>query len=412
MEIIDIILLMLGCLMMEAFFSGAEIGVVSADRIKLRHDAAKGNNGAKLALKMLEKPEFLLSTTLVGTNIAIVTNTTLATLLAVQLFGKENSWAAIAIVAPLIWVFGEIVPKSIFQQKANTITPKIIYIIKGASYLFYPILMVFSAVTRMLTHLSGIKGGTPFTLKKEIDIILKLPDSSGDVRPEEKTMIRRMFNFGETKVRDIAKPLIDVTAIPSTLTCRQANKISWDCSHIRLPVFKGQIYQIIGIYNARENMLTDGDTPIESLIKPARYIAASKSIEDLLEEFQETGSRFAIIVDEYGAAEGIVTLEDIMERIVGEIDDEYDKDKVVSSDWVKKISEKCYVVNPRIDLITLEEDWGIVVPDGPYETLGGFLMELAGDIPKQGQLLKYQKTTFLIEKTAEKLPREVRIQLQ
>ena len=127
MDIPIIITLMLICLMMEAFFSGAEIGVVSADRMKLRHSAAKGDRGAKLALKMLEKPEWLLSTTLVGTNIAIVTNTTLATLLAVQLFGKEYGWAAIAIAAPLIWVFGEIVPKSIFQQKADFITPKIIF---------------------------------------------------------------------------------------------------------------------------------------------------------------------------------------------------------------------------------------------------------------------------------------------
>ncbi len=249
MEIIDIILLMIGCLIMEAFFSGAEIGIVSADRMKLRHDAAKGNKGAKLALKMLENPEFLLSTTLVGTNIAIVTNTTLATLLAVNLFGKENSWLAIAIAAPLIWVFGEIVPKSIFQQKADTITPKIIFILNGASYLFYPILIVFTAVTRLLTHLLGAKGETPFTLKKEIDIMLSMPSTGGDVLPEEKTMIRRMFNFGETKVRDIAIPLIDVIAIPTTMTCTEANKIAWECSHIRLPVFKGQVYQVVGIYN-------------------------------------------------------------------------------------------------------------------------------------------------------------------
>jgi putative hemolysin len=164
MDILEIIALMIACLVMEAFFSGAEIGVVSADRIKLRHDAAKGNKGARMALKMLENPEFLLSTTLVGTNIAVITNTTLATLLAVTLFGKENGWVAIVIAAPLIWVFGEIVPKSIFQQKANTITPRIIYILKGASYLFYPILIIFTGVTRLLTNLTGTKGARPRSL--------------------------------------------------------------------------------------------------------------------------------------------------------------------------------------------------------------------------------------------------------
>jgi putative hemolysin len=410
MDIPIIITLMLFCLMMEAFFSGAEIGVVSADRIKLRHSAAKGDKGAKLALKMLEKPEWLLSTTLVGTNIAIVTNTTLATLLAVQLFGKEYGWVAIAIAAPLIWVFGEIVPKSIFQQKADVITPKIIFILKAVSVLIYPILLVFSAITNLLTRMAGKDGNIPFTLRKEIDIMMQMPASQGDVQAVEKTMIRRMFNFGETKVRDIAIPLIDVIAIPDTTTCGEAKQIAWEKSHLRLPVFKGQVYQIIGVFHARECMRVSADNTITECVKPIRYVAASKSIEVLLEEFRNSGERMAVMVDEYGAAEGIITLEDIMERIVGEIEDEYDKQDAVPGDFVKRVEEKHYIVNSRIDLIALKEDWGIEIPDGPYETLGGFLMELAGDIPKTGQNLKHKQMSFTIEQADDKRPREVRIQ--
>ena len=124
MDILSTLLIMLACLACEAFFSGSEIGVVSADRIKLRHEAAMGSRGAKLALKMLEKPEWLLSTTLVGTNISVVTNTTMATALVIHLFGEAYSWLAIAIVAPLIWIFGEIVAKSIFQQRADVPDPE------------------------------------------------------------------------------------------------------------------------------------------------------------------------------------------------------------------------------------------------------------------------------------------------
>ncbi|MBF0193315.1 MAG: HlyC/CorC family transporter [Magnetococcales bacterium] len=409
MDIPIIIALMLVCLMLEAFFSGAEIGVVSADRIKLRHSAAKGDSGAKLALKMLEKPEWLLSTTLVGTNIAIVTNTTLATLLAVQLFGKEYSWVAIAIAAPLIWVFGEIVPKSIFQQRADIITPKIIFILRAVSILFYPLLLVFSAITRFLTRLAGKDGNIPFTLRKEIDIMMQMPASQGDVQAVEKTMIRRMFNFGETKVRDIAIPLIDVIAIPDNITCGEAKKIVWEKSHLRLPVFKEQAYQIIGVFHARECMRVSDNKPITECVKPIRYVSASKSIEVLLEEFRNSGERMAAMVDEYGAAEGIITLEDIMERIVGEIDDEYDKHDAISGELVKKVEEKHILVNSRIDLIALKEDWGIEVPDGPYETLGGFIMELAGDIPKTGQKLKYKQVTFTIEQADDKRLIEVRV---
>jgi putative hemolysin len=410
MDIPVIILLMIVCLAMEAFFSGAEIGVVSADRMKLRHSAAKGNKGAKLALKMLEKPEWLLSTTLVGTNIAIVTNTTLATLLAVNLFGKENGWVAIAIAAPLIWVFGEIVPKSIFQQKADSLTPRIIYILKGVSFLFYPILLVFSVITRILSRMAGKSGQTTFSLRKEIDIMLQMPASSGDVQLVEKTMIRRMFNFGETKVRDIAIPLIDIVSIPDTLTSGEAKEAAWEKSHLRLPVFKGQVYQIIGVFNACECMGISADAPVKDYIKPIRYVSASKSIEPLLEEFRNSGERMAVMVDEYGGAEGIITLEDIMERIVGEIEDEYDKGEPIAGGFVQKISDKHFLVNPRVDLISMKEDWEINIPDGPYETLGGFLLELAADIPKVGQKIVFQHMTFTIVKADEQRLREVKIQ--
>ncbi len=158
MEIGVTLLIMLVCLAGEAFFSGSEIGVVSADRMKLRHEAARGSRGAKIALRMLEKPELLLSTTLVGTNISVVANTTLATALMINLFGEQYAWLAIILVAPFIWIFGEIVAKSVFQQRADVLTPIIIYILRGASYLFWPILLVFSLLTRVLAKKLAVKG--------------------------------------------------------------------------------------------------------------------------------------------------------------------------------------------------------------------------------------------------------------
>ena len=415
MDIPIILVLMLICLLLEAFFSGSEIGVISADRIKLRHKAAKGDKGAKLALKMLEKPEWLLSTTLVGTNIAIVTNTSLATLLVVQLFGLQYSWIAVVGVAPLIWVFGEIVPKSVFQQKADVITPRVIYILKWASYLFFPILLFFSTVTKLLARFAGSQKQQTFTLRKEIDLMLQMPASGGDVRPVEKNMIRRMFNFSETKVRDIAIPLIDVVSLKSTATCSEAFQLAWEKSHPRLPVYKERSYRIIGMIDAMD-FLSNGcgkdseepklDLSIKPFIKPVRFIAGSKNVEDLLREFRETGDRLAVLVDEFGAAQGIVTLEDIMERIVGTLDDEYDKHEP-KIQLVRQESEKTLLVNPRIDLITLNEEWGLDIPDGAYETLGGFLMEQVGDIPKKGQKVRFKHMTFTIERATDKSMQEV-----
>ena len=144
MDIFTTSLIIVFCLLLEGFFSGSEIGVVSADQIKLRHRAAKGSKGARLALKMLEKPEWLLSVTLVGTNISVVTNTTMITALMLHLFGENGSWVAVLVAAPLIWIFGEIVPKSVFQQKSDVLTPYVIFVLRFFSYLFYPILIIFS----------------------------------------------------------------------------------------------------------------------------------------------------------------------------------------------------------------------------------------------------------------------------
>ena len=216
--------LMIACLVAEGFFSGSEMGVVSADRMKLRHAAAKGSLGAKLALDMLNKPEWLLSTTLVGTNISVVANTTMATALMLQLFGEYGSWLAVALVAPLIWVFGEIVPKSVFQQRADVLTPRVIFLLKFFSWLFYPILLVFSLLTRLLAMIVGDRTGkqNPFTLREEILALMQMSTDGGDIDRRESAMIRRLFNFEETTVSEVMMPLIDVVAVEQGETCGEA----------------------------------------------------------------------------------------------------------------------------------------------------------------------------------------------
>jgi putative hemolysin len=222
-------LLMVVCLIAEGFFSGSELGVVSADRMKLRHDAAKGSRGARLALEMLEKrPEWLLSTTLVGTNIAVVANSTIATALMISLFGEAGSWLAVVLVAPLIWVFGEIVPKSVFQQRADTITPYVIYVLRFFSILFWPILIIFVTLSKFLSRLAGSRDEhNPFTLREQIQSMVQMPpQEGGDIQAIEKTMIRRMFNFSETTVYKVMVPLIDVNAIEKGSTVGEAVRLA------------------------------------------------------------------------------------------------------------------------------------------------------------------------------------------
>ncbi len=397
------------CLLVEAFYAGSEIAVVSADRLKLRHMAAKGSKGAQLAMEMLRKPEHLLTTTLVGINVAIVTNSSLSALFAIEMLGAENAWIGINISAPLIWVFGEIVPKSIFQHKSDILTPRIIYILKISSYLFYPIIIIFTLFFKLITFFfKGDVHKNPLCLREEIDMVLQIKAHETDILPMEKNMIRRLFNFGETQARDIMMPLIELKTLESYSTCGQALRLSSEHAHLVLPVHAGRVDHVIGYINAM-NLLGE---PLQELIKPfiqpIRYIPGAQSLEDLLATFQRNGDRLAMVVDEFGGCEGMITLEDILERVVGDMRDEYDVGEQ-STTWWHLLEPGKWQVNPRIRLVALRDELGINLPDGHYETLGGFLLDHFREIPKAGDHMTHEEFKFKITKAAQHAIREVEI---
>ncbi len=408
MDILTTLLIMAVCLLLEGFFSGSEIGVVGADTMKLRHDAAKGSKGAKLALKMLENPEWLLSTTLVGTNIAVVTNTTMGTALMIHLFGEQSSWLAILLVAPLIWVFGEIVPKSVFQQRADTITPRIIFILRFFSYLFFPVLIVFTFLSRLVTKMVGSTDQNPFTLREELITMMQMPAAQGDIQTGEKDMIRRMFTFSETTANKIMVPLIDVVAIERGTTCGEAARIAADRSHVRLPVYEDRIDQVVGTLYVLELLGEDSSVPIEKYVKPAHYVPGSKSIKELLIEMRQNGEAMVTVVDEFGGADGIVALEDIMEEIVEDIEDEYDSDHEPQQ-WIRKMGDKDYIVSARIELDELAEKLELDLPESSHATLAGMLMSRVHEVPSTGSLIQINSIDFTIQRSVPQAIQEVRI---
>ncbi len=357
---------------------------------------------------MLKKPEWLLSTTLVGTNIAVVSNTTIATVWMIELFGEQNSWLAIVLVAPLIWIFGEIVPKSIFQQRANTITPRAIFLLRLASYAFYPILAVFTLITRLFTWTFGQQVQNPFTLREEILTMLQMPATEGDIQPVEKNMIQRIFSFSETTAYEVMIPLIEVVAIEQGSTCGEAVDLAHQKAHIRLPVYADRVDRVVGVLNALELLDVEPHNPIKPFMREVRYLPASKNISDVLLDLRKEGDTVAVVVDEFGGAEGLVTIEDIMEEIVEEMEDEYDIEKKPVQ-WVRKISKKDYIVSARIEIDSLEEELGIQLPKGKYATLAGFLLEKAGEIPAAGTSIKAKGMTFIIERSSPQAIQEVRV---
>ena len=246
-----------------------------------------------------------------------------------------------------------------------------------------------------------------FVTREELKLILKMSKKGGDLTTGEVNMINRLFDFSHTTVKEAMIPLIEVSAVEDTDTVKEAIEIISKKGYSRLPVYQERIDNIIGIVNSFDLLNTSYDQPIKSLIRTKLFVPESKPIDELMVDMQKKRNHLAIVVDEYGGTTGIITIEDILEEIVGDIKDEYDIDERLyhKTGWNK------YIINARMEIDQIRERLHLSLPDGDFETLGGFLLEKFGHIPKAGEILKYQDITFTIVSADERSIGEVRINI-
>ena len=409
MATLPYLLFILFFLLMEGFFSGSEMAIVNCDKLRIRSQASEGIRGAKLIQEMLERPEWLLGTTLIGTNLAAVTNTILVTLLLIDSLGHEGTFYAVLIVSPLALFFGEILPKSFFQQKADVLAPLVIYPLWVCSRLFTPLLWLITALPRVLAR-KGLAayettGGLP--RRDDLRLLLEMPRGGSDILAEERKMVDRLMDLSDSKVHEVMVPLVEVVAVPETASWEHAARCIVEKGHSRMPVFRDRIVHIVGILEHFDLLLPAGDRAggIAPMIRPAFYVPETKPVHELLLYMKKTGDRMAIAVDEYGGATGIITLEDILEEIVGEIDDEYDPSRFL----YRKIGPSSYLVDARIEVDQFNERFALDLPEGDYETLGGFLMTRMGRILKEGEVLRLQNMALTVEKASQRRVQTVRL---
>jgi putative hemolysin len=397
---LHIIIIMI-CVLGEAFFSGSEIAIVSVNKIQLRHASKKGHKPSALTLKLLKKPEWILGTTLLGTNVATITSTTVSASLFYKLFGPMGIPVSIAVMAFVNWIFCEIVPKSIFQQLTDYITPKISYGIRFFSFLFFPFIWLFLRISKGITFLftgTSQNKKTPFVTKEEMKHMMAFKQSKSDVKPSERQMINRLLDFSETEVSEIMVPLIDVKAISDKATVREASELYVETKHRRLPVFHKRIDRIVGILNSFDILGEKENKKIKSFIRKAYYVPPNKKAAVLLKELQNNGINIAIIVDEFGGTEGIVTIEDILEEVVGEIEDEYDEFKPE----YKIQKDGSIVVNARMSIDEINERFKLKIPKEDYETIGGYAINKLNRIPHIGEVIEAPDSILYIQRATER----------
>jgi putative hemolysin len=404
-------------LLLKGFFSGSEIAMVNSDKLKLRHQAKMGDKGARLVLKLFEKPDIILGTTLVGTNIATVIISTLGALIFIELFGTSGDMLSVLVLSPILLIFGEVVPKSVFQQKADSIVSFIIYILRFFSYLFYPLIIIFSTVARFATKIVG-GGETPqnmFITREEIRVLLDLSESASNPSSIDRKRIRRIIRFADTTVGEAMIPLADVVGFNEVRNIKEAIRIVIKHGFNRLPVYKGNITNVQGMLTLSTWDLMDPDIenkPLTDFISPTLYLSPRQTIDQALPQLQAREDHMAVVVDEYGSAIGILTMEDVFEEVVGEIDVGYDFDEYHPKQRVYIIheNEQSHLMSGRMAISEINDILYAKFPVEEAHTIGGFITSRLRTIAKEGDVVEEQNYRLTVLEADERTVIKVRIE--
>jgi CBS domain containing-hemolysin-like protein len=395
-------------LLLEGFFAASEIAMVSANRRRLHQRAGEGHRGARLALELLAKPEYLLATTLLGAYMSGAANTIMVTAFLLKMLGDAGTVAAMMVMPPVILILGEIIPKSIGRQQANLLAERLAPALWTASWFIYPITIVFASLSRMVLRLTGAPktGHLPFITREDLRLVVTKSGPEVDLKGKERIFIHRILQFSLRTVKEVMMPLVRVTAIPDTMTTAQALEEFRTTRFSRLPVYHRRIDNLMGVLHGFD-LLGEraSERPIKPLVRPIIYVPELKKIDRLLAEMQRQGIHLAVVVDEYGGAVGIVTIEDLLEEIVGEITDEFDREVAP----FKKLGEGHYLISARTEINVLNEALQLNLPPGDYETLAGFLISQLGDLPRGGEQLRYGNLKFTVRQAEARAVKEVEL---
>jgi CBS domain containing-hemolysin-like protein len=397
-----IVLVIVLCLLAQGFFSGSEMALVSSNRALLKAQASEGSTGAALALDMLEgREERLLATCLIGTNVCLIAGTTLTGVLLVR-NGHAEEWLVTLLYVPLSLVFGEALPKTVYRHFSDALAPVLARPIRAAQAVLSPALWVVSGWNELLKRLLRSEERS---IRRE-DIVQLLDDKHGRIHPEERAMIQRLLAMNEVTAEDRMTPLVDVHAVPVTATVDETIEIVLREGHSRIPVYRERIDNIVGRVEHRELLFAPPDaTSVEQLMLAVRFVPDSKRGDELLREMREDGDPFAVVVDEYGGSVGIVTMEDLLEQVIGDIEDERD----LHVPGIRKLSEREWRVPARTEIAELEEAIGRQIPTGDYETVAGLLLAVTGRIPETGAVIRVGRLTFHVESATERAVLTVRV---
>lgn len=410
MESLLILIPMLLLLLLQGFFSGSEIALVNADKLKLRHLANKGHKGARLVMKMFQRPEVILGTTLVGTNISLVALTTLGTLLMIHLFGEYGDLIAFIVYTPLFLILGEVVPKSVYQQRADVLAPRIIFPLRFFSLLLYPVVIVFSALARLVVRLVGVKPShqSLFVTREQVRLILEGTEQAANVDVFDRDRLIRAVRFADTTIGEVMIPIAEVTMLSHRQSTAEAIKLARQHGYFRLPVYEDEPGQIVGVLALNIWKLMEPDLMMKSLVElytPVLYVVENQPVDEILGELQTRHDHMAIVVDEFGSAIGMITLEDVLERVVGEVVSvgyNFEPHLPRQRGRIEELGGERYRIDGRALLSDVADVMGITFAPSSAHTIGGLLIEQTHHLPQPGESVEVSGYRFSVETISDK----------
>ena len=396
------------CLMATMFFSAAEMAFIAANRLRLRHMAEEGSKLAARYLEAFSRPERILSTAMMGVTISHIVASSITTVVLLPKFGGWAWLVATAVITPLMLVFGEIIPKAFAREWATSLILRLFRPLRWASALLVP--FVFTAnliVSSVLRLFGGPRADTRhFVSREELKALLAMEPGEAEVTTQEAEMIDKIFDLGDTTVREIMVPLVEVAMLPETATTDDAIALVQRRGFSRIPIYRQRETNIVGVVGAMDILARGGEVArLTDLMRPPVYVPETKRIDDLLREMQRARNHMAVVVDEYGGSTGVVTLEDILEEIVGEIHDEHDR----APASVERLPDGSFLVAARTNLEELNEALDWTLPKRDYETVAGLVLSTLHRIPRRGEDFQVDGYTITVLEADERHVTAVKI---
>ena len=402
-------------LLLQGFFSGSEIALVNADKVKLRHLAKKGNRGAQLVLDQFERPERLLATTLVGTNIATVSLATLGTVGFLRLFGSGADVLAFLVITPVMLIFGEVVPKSVYQQKADTLAPIIIYPLRVFSWLLFPVILLFSAFARFVSRrvYGGDGKNAVFVAREKIRALLDLAEQAPSDGVFDHQRLRRALRFSDVTAGEAMVPMTEAVVISASRDLAAAIQRVRASGYRRLPVYDSETTRVTGVLVLSTWDLLDPELPehpVRDYIHQPVFVAPGQPVEEVLPLIQGRDEAMAIVVDEYGSAVGLITVEDILEEVVGSIEDPEFQQRTHHRHVLRPLDGGVWRADGLQPIADINEQLDLDLPTREYHTVSGLMTARLQRIPKPGDSVVEGGLRFTAEACDERMALEVRIE--